>query len=49
MYVTNIYKYIQIYANIQIHVTIFVFYPKQNVRAFITILGVTMKVVAFES
>ena len=27
----------------------FVFYQKQNVRAFIVILGVTMKAVAFES
>ena len=27
----------------------FVFYQKQNVRAFIIILGVTMKAVAFES
>ena len=27
----------------------FVFYQKQNVRAFIIILGMTMKAVAFES
>ena len=27
----------------------FVFYQKQNVRAFIIILGVTMKAVAFEN
>ena len=31
------------------YVTSFVFYQKQNVRAFIIILGVTMKAVAFES
>ena len=31
------------------YVTNFVFYQKQNVRAFFTILGVTMKAVAFES
>ena len=30
-------------------VTNFVFYQKQNVRAFIIILGVTMKAVAFDS
>ena len=33
----------------QDYVTIFVFYQKQNVSAFNIILGVTMKVVAFES
>ena len=33
----------------QYYVTSFVFYQKQNVRAFIIILGVTMKTVAFES
>ena len=31
------------------YVTSFVFYQKQNVRAFTIILGVTMKAVAFES
>ena len=31
------------------YVTSFVFYQKQNVRAFIVILGVTIKAVAFES
>ena len=31
------------------YVTSFEFYQKQNVRAFIIILGVTMKAVAFES
>ena len=31
------------------YVTSFVFYQKQNVRAFIIILGVTMKAVVFES
>ena len=31
------------------HVMSFVFYQKQNVRAFIIILGVAMKAVAFES
>ena len=31
------------------YVTSIVFYQKQNVRAFIIILGVTLKAVAFES
>ena len=31
------------------YVTSFVFYQKQNVRAFIIILGVNMKAVTFES
>ena len=31
------------------YITSFVFYQKQNVRAFIIILGMTMKAVAFES
>ena len=39
----------QIYTNIQIYVSSFVFYQKQNVRAFIIVLDVTMKAVAFES
>ena len=39
----------QIYTNIQIYVSSFVFHQKQNVRAFIIVLDVTMKAVAFES
>ena len=35
--------------NFHYYVTGFVFYQKQNVRAFNIILGVTMKAVAFES
>ena len=35
--------------NFHYYVTSFAFYQKQNVRAFIIILGVTMKAVAFES
>ena len=31
------------------YVTSFVFHQKQNLRAFIIILGVTMKAVAFEN
>ena len=31
------------------HVMSFVFYQKQNVRAFIIILDMTIKVIAFES
>ena len=47
-----------IYPIVGIHLSLFsfhyfvtslVFYQKQNVRAFIVILGATMKAVAFES
>ena len=37
------------FVHFHYYVSIFVFYQKQNVRAFITILGVTMKAIVFES
>ena len=49
----SIYPIMRIYScrlfSFNYYVTSFVFYQKQNVRAFIIILGVNMKAVALES
>ena len=46
----SIYPIVRIQLFVQFHyVTNFSFYQRQNVKAFIIILGVTMKAVAFEN